>query len=452
MLSSQIMSFSSSYPDHTAEVLSSSFFVSSSSNRYTALANAAMMPYWEQQASSPSSPAREETTNSSTAAERSEPEMLPASFLPHEHSVVCGRGNKCINAPGSQRLKIIASKFLQKYAHTKCKKSKAVIVADIIDLVRSECPNGGQGAFVRFHQNHWWEVDELGARQKVTTVMRDGLHTMYKSSSKSKVAKRRTRKVLEHRRQESVPSTSTSASASSILEPVTLNSAITKNYQKTQDMFQRTFVPKIFCDQKDLEEEEEGILRGESSPLEPIALHHVLPSRTYFRQHEHQEKFSTSFMHKASNSSSRLLLQNTAMQRRRKVLGHLEQAERTLEMFEPLEPTPTMHVSSTSISAFNNSPSFNNHYESKKQQDCISVVTPPTFRRNMFVFCRRENHAGEGDASSSCSSSLTGDHNNGVGTPAPFRTPFPNNDVGTPAPFRPPFPVDASFDIDNIFD
>jgi hypothetical protein len=366
-------SSSSSYPDHSE--FSSSFFVS---------------------------------TNTA-AAERNEQEMLPAGFSPHEHSVVCGRGKRCINAPGNQRLKIITRKFLQKYAHTKCKKSKAVIVADIIDLVRSECPNGRREAFVRFHQNTWFEVDELGARQKVTTVMRDGLHTMYKSSSKSKVALRRTQKVLGHLRQESVPT-------STILEPVALNGVITKNYQKTQDRFQRT-VPKIICDQNDFEE---GIL-GESL-LEPIALH--VPSRTFFDQ-QHQEKPpSTATQTSSSSSSSRL---QDAMQRHRKLLGHLEQAERALAgMFDPLEPTP-IYVAST--------PSFN---FTSKQQDGggISVVTPPAFRSNMFDFFRTENH-GEGYASS-CSSNLTGVNDHAV--------------AATPAPFHAPFPVNASFDIDTIFD
>jgi hypothetical protein len=405
MLSSQIMS-----SDHSEQV-SSSFFVSTTSTT----AYAATMPRG-QQASTPSSPAPEETAHgSTTAAERSEQEMLPADFSPHHHSVVCGRGKKCINAPGNQRLKIISRKFLQKYAQIKCKKSKAAIVADIIDLVRSECPNGGQGAFVRFHQNNWWEVDELGARQKVTTIMRDGLHNIYKSSSKSKVTMRRTQKVLEHRHQESVHT-------STILEPVTLNSVITnKIYQQnTQDRLQRT-VPNIICQQKALEE---GILH--ESLLEPIALH--VPSSTFFDQQEHQEKSPpATYMHKAPKNSSSGL-QGT-MQRHRKLLGHLEQAERALEMFEYLEPTPSMHVIST--------PSFN--CRSNEQDGTISVVTPPPafWSRTVLApfFRRDENHYDEGYYASSCSSSVTRD-----------------DDVATPAPSHAPFPVDASFDIDNIFD
>ena len=183
MLSSQIM-HSSSYPDQ-GEV-TSSFFLSNS----TGFAHAAMVP-WEQQASAPSSPPTtpEETANSSTAAERSEQDMLPDDFSPHEHSVVCGRGNRCTNAPGSQRLKIISSKFLQKYAHTKCKKSKAIIVADVIALIRSECPNGGQGAFVRFHQNNWREVDESAGSSSESDYSherRPSLHVQIKLQVKSR--------------------------------------------------------------------------------------------------------------------------------------------------------------------------------------------------------------------------------------------------------------------------
>ena len=231
---------------------------------------------------------------------------------------------------------------------------------------------------------------------------------MYKSSSKSKVAKRRTRKVLEHRRQESdVPTTSTILD----VEPVTLNSAIAKNYQKTQDMFQRTFL-------------EQDILR--ESPLEPIALD--APSGTFFfHQQEHQENNPS-----ASSSGSRL--QDT-IQRRRKLLAHLEQAERALEMFEPLDQQPRTPSSIMTMQYVTSHPSFNN-YTSKQQRDGISVVTPPALRSNLFVFCRGENHGEEQGYASSCSSSLTGN----------------DNDVATPAPFRAPFPVDASFDIDNVFD
>ena len=47
------------------------------------------------------------------------------------------------------------------------------------------------GAFIKFTEGRWWEVDLKAAREKVSSVFRDFLHDKYRSSSKSKMAKRK---------------------------------------------------------------------------------------------------------------------------------------------------------------------------------------------------------------------------------------------------------------------
>ena len=119
-------------------------------------------------------------------------EILPVQFEPHSYSVVCGRGKACLDAPGNHHLVTLSVKFQRRYAQTKSKRKKADIVKELMDLVRSFCPSG-QGAFVRLVNGRWWEVSERDARLKVTSMMRDRLHDIYKSSTKSKAAKRKNR-------------------------------------------------------------------------------------------------------------------------------------------------------------------------------------------------------------------------------------------------------------------
>jgi hypothetical protein len=82
----------------------------------------------------------------------------------------------------------LANACLHEYSD-ETKNGKTAIVSWIVAMVRS---NGlGQGSFVRFHEEQWWEADEVVARYKVAAVMRNLLPSQYKSSSKAKVAKRR---------------------------------------------------------------------------------------------------------------------------------------------------------------------------------------------------------------------------------------------------------------------
>lgn len=121
--------------------------------------------------------------------------ILPANCNPHVYSVVCSRVSKTQLPIGNSRLNILARALLQEYADD-TKAGKTIIVSRIMDMVRSNSP-GGQGAFIRWHEERWWEVDEVGARYKVSAIMRDLLPSQYKSSTKAKVAKRRIQNRLK---------------------------------------------------------------------------------------------------------------------------------------------------------------------------------------------------------------------------------------------------------------
>lgn len=115
--------------------------------------------------------------------------LLPLDFALHEHSVVCSRVKKKEIPSGNRHLDALAKACLQGYSNA-TKSGKTAIVSRIVGRVRSNAPDG-KGSFVRFHEEQWWEADEVGARYKVTAVMRNLLPSRYKSSTKAKVAKRR---------------------------------------------------------------------------------------------------------------------------------------------------------------------------------------------------------------------------------------------------------------------
>ena len=116
--------------------------------------------------------------------------VLPTEFTPCPYSVVFGRGKRCSNAIGNRRLQIIATMFLGRYAEANSKVEKSHIVSDIMDTVREACPER-RGAFVKFSEGRWWEVNENFARERIGSILRDCLYTKYKSSTRAKLAKRR---------------------------------------------------------------------------------------------------------------------------------------------------------------------------------------------------------------------------------------------------------------------
>ena len=114
--------------------------------------------------------------------------LLPASFEPCPHTVIVGRGREPKQNMGNKRLKILASNLIKKYQHGD-KKCKSKIVTDIISMIRKACK--GIGAFVKHAKDgKWYDLDDGVAREKVGYIFRDLLSDQYKSSSKSKVARR----------------------------------------------------------------------------------------------------------------------------------------------------------------------------------------------------------------------------------------------------------------------
>jgi hypothetical protein len=120
---------------------------------------------------------------------RQEKTRLPDDFEPFPYSVLIGRGKTCAEATGNKRLKVIASTFLDEYSQAaESRIDKSIIVSKIVDMIRDATP---QGAFVKQEDGIWWEVSDHVARERVGSMLRDMLHEQYRSSSKSKLAKRK---------------------------------------------------------------------------------------------------------------------------------------------------------------------------------------------------------------------------------------------------------------------
>jgi hypothetical protein len=97
-----------------------------------------------------------------------------------------GRGKQNFNHVGNRRFRIIAGMFLERYSAATSKQERSTIVAEILAMVRH-----AGGNFCKVQGGHWWEVAKAVAREKVGALMRDCLHTQYRSSTKAKVARKK---------------------------------------------------------------------------------------------------------------------------------------------------------------------------------------------------------------------------------------------------------------------
>ena len=138
------------------------------------------------------------SSSSSSSKYSSKGMMLPEDFVPLPYSVICGRGRSCAESVGNRRLLVICQLFIPKYARASKKEEKSVIVSDILQIVRGACPSP-KHAFVKLDKasGRWFPVETLIAREKIGTVLRDCLHSKYKSSTKSKLAKRREQRAIK---------------------------------------------------------------------------------------------------------------------------------------------------------------------------------------------------------------------------------------------------------------
>jgi hypothetical protein len=119
--------------------------------------------------------------------------QLGADFQPSDYSVLCCRGKDSVNHVGNRRFRILASMYVEKYSQAESKAAKSVIVSEIITAIRK---TGGN--FCKLKRGTWFEVGEHYAREKVSALLRDLLHTQYRSSNKSKIAIRRARKQRQN--------------------------------------------------------------------------------------------------------------------------------------------------------------------------------------------------------------------------------------------------------------
>jgi hypothetical protein len=122
--------------------------------------------------------------------DKTEARLLPISFSPHSYSVICGRGRVRSSTLGNLHLQSVVERHMLEYSQAQSKNEKSSIVSDILEIVRGGCPDG-RGALIRNKKNRWIELSELDARHKISSVMRNVLHKQYRSSAKSKMAKRK---------------------------------------------------------------------------------------------------------------------------------------------------------------------------------------------------------------------------------------------------------------------
>lgn len=122
---------------------------------------------------------------------------LPRDFEPSDNSVIIGRTKQCYTSPGNLRLRDLCLAHLPAYSNCTKKKDKSQFVSDIVQMTRERCPEGGAFVKKEHSSGRWVEVKDVVARERVASIFRDFLHDQYRSSSKSKVAKRREKRVNE---------------------------------------------------------------------------------------------------------------------------------------------------------------------------------------------------------------------------------------------------------------
>jgi hypothetical protein len=138
-------------------------------------------------------------------AGRSQPGVQPS-----EYSIICGRGQDTFNHVGNRRFRALASMFIERYSRAGTKAAKSAIVSEIIGVIRQ-----ADGNFCKYERGVWIEVGDHLAREKVSALLRDFLHTQYRSSAKAKVARRKKENQDQRSYQKLVDDTPHSGDASS---------------------------------------------------------------------------------------------------------------------------------------------------------------------------------------------------------------------------------------------
>ena len=122
---------------------------------------------------------------------------------PAPSDVICGRGRLCTEHPGNREFRKIVNSHLDSYAKADSKMEKSLLVSAIVNMVRRNSPNGG---FLKKNSKtgRYQAVSDRIAREKVGQMLRDALHTQYKSSTAAKRKRRLHEMDIESRRMKSM--------------------------------------------------------------------------------------------------------------------------------------------------------------------------------------------------------------------------------------------------------
>jgi hypothetical protein len=134
-----------------------------------------------------------------------------------DYSVICGRGNDSYTHVGNLRFRVLASLYTERYSRAGRRGAKSAIVSEMMKVIRQ-----AGGTFCTYERGAWIEVKNQRARCKVTTLLRDLLHTQYRSSAKAKrerfwktVKQKRKQKQISQERVEGIGDSNASSTTSS---------------------------------------------------------------------------------------------------------------------------------------------------------------------------------------------------------------------------------------------
>jgi hypothetical protein len=142
-------------------------------------------------------PTRKSSSSSSRHSNGPPPKicrLLPSTYQPSKHTVVVGKGNIAKRAEGNLGLRRIIEPHIMEYTTTTNKNYKTSIVTAIARAVKDYTPDGI--GFVKLHNGRWFECSEHGAHDIISARLRDCKPDEFKSSNKSKAAKRRDKRGM----------------------------------------------------------------------------------------------------------------------------------------------------------------------------------------------------------------------------------------------------------------
>jgi hypothetical protein len=135
--------------------------------------------------------------------------VLPSSFVPGPHHVICARGKSYWDHEGNKSYRAMIAASARKYAKSCSKLDKSIIVSEIIHALQQKASaaasatavtasdHDGCCCFVKQQQQQqhgkgisWVQCNDQFAREKVSQSLRDALHGQYRSSFTAKKQRR----------------------------------------------------------------------------------------------------------------------------------------------------------------------------------------------------------------------------------------------------------------------